>query len=69
MAKSELLVLLANKSWLRGVGLSTSSRGKTVLKVNVEELTPQVRAEIPRTVKGVAVRVAEIRAIKALVGD
>ncbi len=65
-AKGELQLLIGSKSWLRGIGLSTTTRGKPVLKVNVAALTPQVRAEIPRKVMGVQVRVAEIRGIKAL---
>lgn len=64
-AKAHLLSQLGNVDWLRGVGL-TSTDGELALKVNVKELTPAVRAAIPRSIDGVQVVVAQVGRISAL---
>ena len=63
-AKAQLGEQLAGHAWLRGVGLEGSGDEYRV-RVNVKELTPEVRAQIPEAVDGVEVAVAAVGDIAA----
>ncbi|MCY1017912.1 hypothetical protein [Pyxidicoccus sp. MSG2] len=57
--KDELGRRLAGTRWLRGIGLA-SEGGDYHVKVNVEALTPEVRAAVPRQCGSVQVRIEAV---------
>lgn len=63
-AKLALRSKLGRPDWLRGVGIGLDQNGHFI-KVNVAEITPDVRERVPREVCGVPVQVEEVGEIVA----
>ena len=64
-AKTQLSARLAGRSWLRGIGLEGSGDAYRV-RVNVEQLTPEITNQIPSQVEGVDVAVKAVGQIRSL---
>jgi hypothetical protein len=62
-AKLVLRAKLGRPSWLRGIGLG-GEPGDYCIKVNVAELTNEVRASLPKTVDGVPVQVEAVGTLR-----
>jgi hypothetical protein len=64
-AKVALRVRLDRPSWLRGIGISREGEN-FFIKVNVDRITPEVRAIIPEEIGGVQIRIEPVGEIEAL---
>ncbi len=62
--KTELSRRLAGRPWLRGIGLASEGDDYHV-KVNVEALTPEILAAVPRQWGSVQVRIEAVGALHA----
>ncbi len=65
-AKDALRVQLGPRTWLRGIGIGFDDSNEHFVKVNVYELTDEVRAVVPNEVNGVRVLIDVVGNITAL---
>jgi len=65
-AKASLRRDLGQPAWLRGIGIGFSDDGSYCLKVNVAEMTPEVRAALPTRVVDVRISVEAVGDIQTL---
>jgi len=56
---------LARPQWLRGIGITFDDEGSHLLKVNVQEITDEVRSIIPFIIEGVPVNLCVVGTIVA----
>jgi hypothetical protein len=63
-AKAALRSKLGRPDWLRGVGIGLDENGHFI-KVNVAQITADVRERVPREVGGVPVQLEEVGEIVA----
>ncbi len=63
-AKNALRSQLGRPTWLRGVGVGFDDNG-CLVKVNVDEITPEVLDQLPHEVSGVRVEVEAVGEVVA----
>lgn len=66
-AKRVVLSRIGNLPGIAGVGIGWDEQGKSCVRVNVDpdQITPKVRADIPKELEGVRIEVVDILHLKA----